>query len=92
MPKRRTRKQKVGAKRQFLLSWEPAQNEPISNTVKGQFKNDKITTNLVVDNKKNANNLEKDEQLASVKRDITKSLILVSLVLCLELVLYFVWL
>lgn len=81
MAKRRTRKQKIQAKHKFIF-------EPV---VKGQFKNElKAILPSKLDSKK-AKKLANLTDLASLKRDIIKSLILASLVLSLEIMIYLAW-
>ncbi|MEK7113019.1 MAG: hypothetical protein AAB875_06940 [Patescibacteria group bacterium] len=92
MVKRRTRQQKERAHHAFLYSW---QNEPerkqIRHDVKGQFKIEPKPVSNISRKAKNANLMAKDDSLASVKRDIVKSLILASLILGIEVVVYLAW-
>lgn len=81
MAKRRTRKQKVQAKHKFIF--EPA--------VKGQFKNEPKTTLLSKPDSKKAKKLANLTDLVSLKSDIIRSLILASLVLGLEIMIYLAW-
>lgn len=92
MAKRRTRKQKEKAKHQFTLSWEPEPKKASSKaTVKGQFKTKPEPKKFLTLMRKKAKSSAKLDDLASVRRDIIKSLILASLVLSLELVIYLAW-
>ena len=92
MTKRRTKKQKQGARHTFNLSWAPGEeNEPRKPGVKGQFNIEPKKPNPSFHKRESALNLAKDASLASIKKDIVKSLILVSLILALEVVLYLAW-
>lgn len=92
MTKRRTRKQKEKAKHQFSISWEPTyKSSNFKPSVKGQFKKPsslKVKGRL---SSKNAKKLAKAGNLASIKRDIVKSLIITSFILALEIMLYLAW-
>ncbi len=81
MAKRRTRKQKIQVKHKF--TFEP--------TVKSQFKNEPKAILLSKLDSKKAKKLANLTVLASLKRDIIKSLILASLVLSLEIMIYLAW-
>ncbi|HJX59121.1 MAG TPA: hypothetical protein VJ481_01000 [Patescibacteria group bacterium] len=83
MAKRRTRREKASAKHGFALSWEPS--------VKGQFISKAKKPIPGSSHKESAITLAKDAPSASIKRDILKSLIIVSLILALEVVLYLAW-
>ena len=92
MAKRRTKKQKAGARHTFNISWAPGQEvEAGKPSVKGQFNIEPKKVNPRPHQHENALNLAKDGSLASIKKDIVKSLILVSLILALEVVLYLAW-
>jgi hypothetical protein len=88
MPKRRTRKQKIQPKHTFLYQWSKTKSASQAGVVKGQFINEAKKQASEAGDKENANLLEKDVNLTAIKKNILKSLILTSLVLCLELVLY----
>ena len=98
MAKRRTRKQKQKAKHQHLLSWDPTEPNTVSEAkvqtsepvVKGQFKSGSGSIKSKSKTSKNAPNMAKDYNLASIKRDITKSVFLASLILSLQVVIYFI--
>ncbi len=82
----RTRKNKEEAHYGFLVSWQPSQG-----TVKGESK---ISHDLVKTHGKHlksADILAQELNVRSVKKDIIKSLISVSLILILELVIYLAW-
>jgi hypothetical protein len=79
MAKRRTRKQKERAKHRFTL------------LVKGQFQNATKPKKTKAAQPKKAKFLAKQGDLASIKREIFKSLILASLILGLELMIYLAW-
>jgi len=92
MSKRRTKKQKQKAKRQFFTSLkseaENGQSEPV---VKRQFKKRKIRKVSTPSQVKNTEPTAKVEGLGTIKRNIVKSLILSSLILGTEFVIYFAW-
>ncbi len=85
MGKRRTRKDKVKARHTFNLSWVPEAG------VKGQFNSeaDKLMPKPV--RAEMAMSKAKDAPFTSLKRDILKSLIVASLILALEVVIYLAW-
>lgn len=92
MAKRRTRKDKEKAHHSFLYSWQPEPEKARNrHNVKGQFVSSLKGTSLKADGAKSANKLAKDDSLASIKRDIVKSLILASFILGAELVVYLAW-
>jgi len=86
MAKRRTKKEKEKAKHAFNLSWAPSEAG-----VKGQFNFEPKRPRAGLQHKESALSLAKDGSLASIKKDIVKSLIIVSLILALELVIYLAW-
>lgn len=86
MAKRRTKKQKEKAKHTFNLSWSPSEPD-----VKGQFNFEPKRPRAGLRHKESALSLAKDGSLASIKKDILKSLVIVSLILALEVVLYLAW-
>jgi hypothetical protein len=92
MAKRRTRKQKERAKHQSAISWKPSheirQDKP---RVKGQFDFEAGDTSDEAKKAKNAKKLAKDDSLGIIKRDIVKSLLLASLILALEIMVYLAW-
>lgn len=92
MSKRRTRAEKEKAHHSFLYSWqgEPEKGE-IRHDVKGQFKNEPKEAFRNFGKGKNADNLAKVGTLASIKRDMVKSLLLASLILAAEVVVYLAW-
>jgi hypothetical protein len=90
--KKRTRKEKSSAKHSFLITWKNTVNRGSSSlAVKGQTEKEKSATNLTETKVNNAYLLDKDTDLNSIKRGVIKSLILVSLILAVEVVLYFLW-
>lgn len=93
MAKRRTRKDKLKAKHTFTFSWTPEPKKPSStHDVKGQLEKSGKQALPVASDPKNANLLAQEASLASIKRDILKSLFLASLILGIELVVYLAWL
>ena len=89
---RRTRKDKETARHTFLMSWE---NEPKKSrfeaSVKPQFKKPFEAKKASLSNDEKPKNMTKDDNLASVKHDIGKSLIIASLIFGVELVIYLAW-
>lgn len=92
MGKRRTRKEKEKARHTFLYTWnsEPKNKAP-RHDVKGQFENSLGEKTSKAREAKNAMNVALSSPLTATKRDIVKSLILASLILALELVVYLAW-
>jgi hypothetical protein len=92
MGKRRTRKQKVKARNNFKgFYWTEAKNPEVEANVNRQIEK---TLNVGLAERHTANNAEQLAQqgyLGSVKKDITKSVIIASLILGIELVLYLAW-
>ncbi len=88
MGKHRTKKQKLNVHHPFVLTWAPEAH------VKGQFTS---SNNFTADKPKEPAKKEKavllaqEEATIKIKRDILKSLILVSLILASEVVLYLAW-
>lgn len=80
MGKHRTRKEKETAKHQFTLSWEAR--------VKRQKNIGSNDLNSSSNKPKSAETSAQDAYQPNIKRDLFKSLILVSFILCLELVIY----
>jgi hypothetical protein len=92
MAKYRTRKQKEKARHHFLLSWQPeAKNRPPEAGVKGQNNIGYEAKFKVSEEQKNANNMAQEASTKAIKYNIIKSLIMVSFILCLELVIYLAW-
>ncbi len=96
MAKRRTRKQKEKAKHRLTVSWEPStpslkkvrKTASKKGGVKGQKKNTSQAMKKNLRKTKKANSMAKGESLSLIKRDIVKSLIIASLILSLEVVIY----
>ena len=92
MGKRRTRAEKEKARHSFLYSWQgEPEKEQIRHNVKGQFKNEPKVASRNFTKAKNADNWAKVSTLASIKRDMVKSLLLASLILAAEVVVYLAW-
>ena len=91
MAKRRTKKQKSKAKHNFELSWSAGTKSTSAGTpVKGQKKKSGSSKGSAASGTKSAQSKEEIVASAQVKRDIGKSLAIASLVLGIELVIYFV--
>lgn len=92
MGKRRTRKEKIKALHQFKMVCNP---EPKKDTfeanVKGQKENTPKSDFKAQAKTENAEHSAKESLMTSTKRDIFRSLLIVSLILGLEVVVYLVW-
>jgi len=99
MAKRRTRKQKEFAKHPVTISWKPsssasgseAKKTSFEPNVKRQFNNENKNSNRSDVNLKGTYLSEKSYDLASIKKDMLRSLILATIIFASEIVLYFVW-
>ena len=101
MAKRRTRKQKVTAKHQFIQAPNTDTRFKLSRQrldqiaspdgyVKGQIKPKAKTRKIRILKKEKAKDTAKPDESASIKRDIARSVFLASLILSLEVVIYFI--
>lgn len=92
MSKKRTRKNKEKARHQFLVSWSPATNKASNNSSVNRQLGTRVSkltkAKSIV---KNANLSDQDESLGRAKKEIIRSLILSSLILAGEVVLYLAW-
>jgi hypothetical protein len=99
LSKRRTRKQKEKAKHHFNLSWKPKseiieykdKTEPREAVVKGQTKYHKKTRKTQISKSKYSEYTGNYENLGTIRHNLVKSLLIASLILSLELMLYFKW-
>ena len=89
MGNRRTRKQKEKAKHKFLYL-EPKEASDKA-TVKGQIISTKSHGKYLNTKVQKAAFTDRVDDLASIKKNIGKSVILASLILSLELMIYLVW-
>ncbi|MFH1971084.1 MAG: hypothetical protein ABIJ05_01740 [Patescibacteria group bacterium] len=93
MSKKRTKKQKQNTKYTFAYKIiNEAKNFNFEPTVKGQIKNTIKGTSKGIGLRKNAEPTAKDSYQGYIRKDIRKSLIIVSLILALEVVIYLAWL
>lgn len=93
MSKKRTRKQKQNTKYNFANKIiNEAKNLNFVPTVNGQIKNTIKSSSKGAGLQKNAVPTAKDKYRSYIRKDITKSLIIVSLILALEVVIYLAWL
>lgn len=101
MAKKRTRKQKETAKHRFSLAPNTGAGFKLSKErlgklastdgyVKGQFKKGSKTLKSRKAKGEKAKDTAKPSESASIKRDIARSVFLASLILSLEVVIYFV--
>jgi len=88
---KRTKKEKLSTRHPFLISWEKSQSTLSRDLVKGQMKIEAKSNTKKSDDNKNANIQDKEPALNQIKRNMVRSLMLASLILGLEMVLYFVW-
>ncbi len=92
MGKRRTRKQKEAARHQFNISWTPKPERASTKAnVKGQIINQPSPKPAQGQRAKKARLLAKEGSFEAYKKDTLKSLILASIILAAELVLYLAW-
>lgn len=90
--KRRTRKAKKNAKHHFVYSWNPSSTEPSKrSTVKGQFDLGSKPEKSGSRGSKKAKHTASKQYLYQTKKEIIKSVSLASLIVSLELVIYFLW-
>jgi len=89
MAETRTRKNKENPHYGFLVSWEPKREKKAH--VKGETKFDTNDMPASIRRGKKADSLAQAEAGASIKRDVVRSLIIISLILILELVVYLAW-
>ena len=92
MSKRRTKKDKEKARHSFAVNWDSGSGtlkfEPDVNRQLNPSTKTKEPLSLKINNPKfSAQTLN----LASIRKDITKSLILAGLILASELVIYLIW-
>ena len=93
MSKKRTRKQKQNTKYTFAYKIiNEAKNFNFEPTVKGQIKTVHKSALKSIRLLKNAEPTAKDRYQGYIRKDITKSLIIVSLILALEVMIYLAWL
>lgn len=86
MAELRTRKNKENPHYNFLYSWAPGEPH-----VKRESKNANVSFKANLSPSKKADIQAKDESSVRIKKDIIRSLILISFVLALEVVIYLAW-
>ena len=92
MTKRRTRKQKDLAKHTFTISWKPEAKKTDSEpSVKRQIQKYPKPEKLKSLRTQNSDYTGKISNLASIKKDVARSLILALIILASEVVLYLLW-
>lgn len=95
MSKRRTRKQKEKAKHAFQVSWEPSSSMPKRVKSEASVKRQLPKSSTKPGSKKKiykfTKNTEQNTDLASIKKDISKSLIFTAIILASEIMLYLIW-
>lgn len=85
----RTRKQKESPNYNFLYSWTPKGKDQAH--VKGESKTATDSISLKHPASKKAVEWAKDDDSVRIKKDIIRSLIVVSFILALEIVIYLAW-
>ena len=85
----KSRKNKKNPNYGFLISWD--KNASKIAHVKGETKNPLKAKSASVRHGKKADSLAQAESGVNVKKDIIRSLLIISLVLILELVVYLAW-
>ncbi|OGM02351.1 hypothetical protein A2115_03255 [Candidatus Woesebacteria bacterium GWA1_41_8] len=92
MSKRRTRKQKESARHQVSVSWSPSPKRSSAEAnVKGQIDSTKGRKLSRQSSSNNPNNSDYIINIATIKKEIKRSLFLASTIVAMELVLYLVW-
>lgn len=85
----RTRKEKEKPHYGFLISWQPEANKKTS--VNRESKIASIAPSASIRHRKNADSLAQEARSLDAKKSIVRSLIIISLILILELVVYLAW-
>lgn len=83
MATKKNRHEKANPHYNFLVSWQPPEAR-----VKGEMKSGTSNVSQKLSNAKKADILAQESKIKATKKDLLKSLILVSFVLILELVVY----
>lgn len=95
MSKRRTKKEKINPKRNITISWQPdnfeAKNTSFEANVKRQLIKKGNNKPPQKKTKKLSVTSDNNKSLASVKKDLAKSLIFAILIIASEIVIYLVW-
>ena len=92
MSKRRTRKNKERAHHKFTLSWSSEASNLISKAnVNRQIKTESQASEIKISVPEKAMFQAKEAGIEATKKDLIKSLILVSLILGIEVVIYSFW-
>jgi hypothetical protein len=91
MTKKRNKKQKSSKRTKARLSQLYDESVSSLQSVKGEFKYKPGSVQSVVNKTKKANSKPFQQNIMANRREIVKSLVLASLILSLEVVLYFVW-
>lgn len=90
--KRRTKRDKENAKHHFVYSWNPSSVEPSKQfTVKRQFSLGSRPKKSGSTDAKKAKDTASKASLYQTKKEIIRSVSLASLIVSLELVIYFLW-
>lgn len=92
MSKKRSLKQKKHTRHPFLVNWQVEPKKRLElKAVKGQKKAEVKPASASSLDANNAELLDKDTNIASITKQVIKSLVIVSLILGLEMVIYLVW-
>ena len=89
--KRRTKKQKLTAKHEFGYVWNSANSRSLEAVVNRQTKKPKEVASNHNTNLKTADITAKGHESTAIMRDVAKSILLSSLIIALEIVLYLIW-
>lgn len=91
MSKRRTREQKIKAQTKYQISLKREENQVTNIPVKSYFISEKQIRKAKKSLGNNSMNTEQYLNLKLIKKDLIKSLLVSSFILCLIVVLYFTW-
>lgn len=92
MAKKRTRKQKEKVKHNFAETYKISLKKDLFEpTVKGQFKTNKKARHKKPGTPNKALESAKDRNIVEVKKELFKSLLLASLIIGIEVMIYLAW-
>jgi len=86
---KRMRKNKENPHYNFLVSWQP--KDPSQAHVKRESNSNEKSTPPTLKHGKKAESLAQDALASNTKKNIIRSLIIISLIVILELVIYLAW-
>ena len=91
MSKHRTREQKSSPNYSFLISWKPDSRDSSGTFVKRQSRNHARAVSGHARTHDKADLLDKNDTFVLISRELTRTLILASFIIALELVVYLAW-